>query len=374
MSGSLLEELSEEELLEEIVAEVKYDLKPCKPEQGVERFLDKKRPDITPNTIGQYQTKLDKFLDFCARHDIEDLRELDGRIVDDYTAWLREESSDEVEELDSNTMSDEMYLLRDCISYFEEIEAVKPGLSESVSIPDSDDGRSRDVDLDPGRVDQILDHLEKFEYATLEHVVFLLLARTGRRTGGIHSLDCEHAHLDDDAPYLEFRHLPPETRLKNEEKSEGHIAISEADAKVIADFIETNRPDVSDQDSREPLLATQHGRVSKSTIRRIIYSLTRPCSTGGECPHGRDPDDCEAAQTRNGASQCPSSRSPHTLKHGYISECRREGVPIDVLTDRCDVSEEVLREHYDETTQEERCQLRREILDSYSSGEGGGYL
>lgn len=368
-------DVSKEELLAQLAEELGPDLKECTPERGIQRFLAKKKPDVTPNTIDQYETKLETVLEYCEKHDIEDLRELDGRTLDDYEIWLRNESSDVVDELSPKTMCDELYLLRECISYLEDIEAVKPDLSKSISIPDLSDGDGvRDVDLDPERLQDILDHLEKFHYATLDHVVFLLLARTGRRTGGIHSLDVDHVHHDIDDPYLDFKHLPPETRLKNNENSEEHVAIADDTAKILSDYITTTRHDVTHGQSRAPLLTTRYGRVSKSSIRRIVYSWSRPCEIGAGCPHDRDPEACSAAQIRNAASKCPSSRSPHTLKHGYISECRRRGIPIDILSDRCDVGEDLIREVYDETTQEERCQMRRQVLDEYSSGEGGGYL
>lgn len=364
------------ELATQLAAELGPDLTECTPKHGVERFLTRKQQDVTQGTLDEYADKLSRLPAFCDQHGIDDLRELDGRVLDDYIFWLRNESSDEVDELAPKTMRDELYLLRECVAYFESIEAVKPGLSDAITIPEleTDDG-VRDVELEAERVADILDYLNKYEYGTLEHVTLLLLARTGRRTGCIHSLDQNDVHIDEENPYIELRHRPDEgTRLKNDEKSEGHIAITQEVAQVLADYISTNRPDVTDDYGRAPLLATKYGRASKSTIRRIVYTVTRPCEIGKECPHDRDPSDCDAAQRRNAAVQCPSSHSPHDLKHGYISNGRRKGVPLDVLSDRCDVTEECLRKHYDESTQEERCEIRRRILDEHAGGDGGGYL
>jgi len=369
-----LDEATREQLLEDLVDEISPTLKSCSPENGIGRFLSKKEPEVTAGTLSQYELKLTRFLDFCRERQIEDLRELDGRILDDYRQWLRTEGSDEVEELSRKTMQDDLSLLRECVSYWESISAVSPRLSDSITIPDMPDQEGvRNNEFDADRLGEILNYLAKYQYATLDHVVVLLLGRTGRRTGGIHSLDVEDAHLGDD-PYLEFRHDPPGTRLKNGVKSEGHVAISQNDAEIIADYIDTNRPEVIDDQDREPLLATRHGRVAKSTIRRITYSWTRPCEIGNGCPHDRDPDECDAAQSRNAASKCPSSQNPHAFKHGYISTCRRQGIPIDIISDRCDVSEEVLRKHYDESTNEDRREIRRRVLDEYADDNGGGYL
>ncbi len=376
MSESPFDELPKEELIEQLASELGPDLKPCTPQRGLERYLNTRRSDLTENTIQEYATKLGLIVDFLQEQGINDLRELDGRLLDDITFWRRYESSDRVDELSVKTMRDEMYRLRDWVRHLEKIEAVKPGLSNSISIPElSDNDGVRDVDLDPGRVKRILQFLAKYEYATLAHVIWVLAVRTGRRTSCLRALDCDDANLEGEEPYLEFHNRPEtDTRLKNGTKSEGHVAISKADAEIITDYIENTRPNVADDYGREPLLATQHGRASSSTIQRSIYRWSRPCAIGSGCPHDRDPDVCEATQSGDHAFKCPSSRSPHALKHGFISEGRRRGVPLDVLSDRCDVSEEVIRKHYDETSEEERCKVRRQILDEYSDENGGGYL
>jgi len=376
MSESINNDLSNEELLEQLASEVRPDLKPCTPEHGLERYLSSKRSDITENTIQEYETKLGWIVDFLKEQGVDDLRELDGRLIDDIVHWRRYESSDQVDELCTKTMRDEMYRLRDWIRYLEKIDAVKAGVSESVPIPELSDGDGvRDTDLDPSRAESILQYLEKYEYATLTHAIWVIAIRTGRRTGCMRALDCDDAHLEGEEPYLDINNRPETgTRLKNGDRSEREVSIRKPTAEVILDFIENNRPDVTDDYDREPLLATQQGRVSASTIRRTVYSWSRPCAIDSDCPHERDPDVCEATESEDDASKCPSSRSPHSLKHGYISEGRRRGVRLDVLSDRCDVSEEVIREHYDETTESEQRKMRRKILDENSDESGGGYL
>lgn len=45
---------------------------------------------------------------------------------------------------------------------------------------------------------------------------------------------------------------------------------------------------------------------------------------GIDCPHDRDPEDCEAAQKNNSASKCPSSRAPHHIRKGYTTDQKTE--------------------------------------------------
>jgi len=110
-----------------------------------------------------------------------------------------------------------------------------------------------------------------------------------------------------------------------------------------------------------PLLGTGSGRPHYTTIQSQVYTLTRPCAIGKECPHDRDPDTCEAA-TYHGASKCPDSVAPHAVRRGSITAHRMADVPKDIASDRMDVSREVLEKHYDGRTKEERRRQRENYL------------
>ena len=94
------------------------------------------------------------------------------------------------------------------------------------------------------------------------------------------------------------------------------------------------------------------------------------CQVTGECPHDRDLGECEALVSLNDALKCPSSHSPYSTRHGYFTEIRRKVVPVAVLSERCDVSEEILEKHYDERTDEERREFRREMFDELVEHDG----
>ena len=130
---------------------------------------------------------------------------------------------------------------------------------------------------------------------------------------------------------------------------------------MIEDYLEFNRIQATDEYGREPLISSAHGRLSESMIRETVYRWTRPC-LHTECPHERDPDTCEA-MTSFKASTCPSSRSPHGVRRGALTRMLREGTPEQVVSDRSDVSGDVLEQHYDQRTERERMQLRREFLE-----------
>lgn len=365
--------------LRALLEEIQMSLQPIDPVEAVERYLKRRKPEIGSNTVDEYQRKLDHFIEFCSRREIENLNELDGRTIDDYRVWRREESTEKVDSLGSKTMRDEMYLFRAFLSYLESIEGVYSGLSDKVTIPELSDREGvRDVELPPERVQQILDYLETYKYGHREHVVWLLHCRTGRRPGDIHSLDVDDFNDDGEKPYLTLRHRPDQaTQLKNDGKSEGEIPLSEQEGAVIRDYIENRRRKQTDEFGRRPLFTSSYGRLSTSTMRKYFYKWSRPCKITGDCPHDREIEECVAMESNDQASKCPSSEAPYSTRHGYITDLRRAGVPKSVVSERCDVSEAVLDKHYDERTDGDRRKLQREILEKIreqATESQGGYM
>lgn len=345
--------------------------KPITPSEAIQRYIECRRDEVTRKTLEEYENDLSTFAGYCADEELRNLNNLSGKFLDGYRAWLRTESTDEVEVLSKKRMRDHMYLLGSFVEYVESIEGVPPGMAEKVRVPeiDTNDG-VRDVRLESELVEQVLRYLERFEYATFGHVVWVLLAGTGRRLGGIRSLDIGDLHLQRDDPYIEYRHRPPETRLKNAERGEAYVNISQETASILADFVDHNRVSVTTDAGREPLLSTQYGRAGKSTIRRYVYKWSQPCRVGLDCPHDREPEDCVATDNKDEYSKCPTAEGPHAIRHTYLTERRRDSVPVEVLEDRCDVSAEVLKKHYDERTPEEKRKQRRQALDDTSSDDG----
>lgn len=92
----------------------------------------------------------------------------------------------------------------------------------------------------------------------------------------------------------------------------------------------------------------------------MLYQWTRPCMIG-ECPHEKDPETCEYMD-RDNASGCPSSRSPHGVRRGSITSHLRDGTPEEIVSDRMNVSGDVLDQHYDQRTEREKMEVRREFI------------
>ncbi|MFC4882356.1 hypothetical protein ACFO9N_16150 [Halostagnicola sp. GCM10023243] len=92
-----------------------------------------------------------------------------------------------------------------------------------------------------------------------------------------------------------------------------------------------------------------------------MEGITRPCWRGAECPRDRGPAERDAT-TYTRASKCPSSRSPHDVRSGRVTACRREDVPRRVVGDRLDASDDVFDRHYDRRNVREKAEQRRDYL------------
>lgn len=151
------------------------------------------------------------------------------------------------------------------------------------------------------------------------------------------------------------------TPLKLRDDGERHLNIVDGTlAEALDDYIERNRPDVEDEFGRKSLFATDHGRAHRTTIQRNVYVVSRPCFYSGECPHDRDIEDCEAT-IPDYYSRCPSSVSPHPVRRGAITAHLNRDVPMEIASDRMNVSIEMLELHYDARDLEEKHENRRSI-------------
>lgn len=291
------------------------DLEPIDPEEALSLYLREKRTDLSAASHKAHEYRLNHVVRWCDQEDIENLNDLTGRNLHRYKLWRRDDG-----DLNKVGLKTQMDMLRVFSRWCESIDAVVPDLSEKVVSPSLSDGdNQRAVLLETDRARQIFDYLSRFAHTSFAHIPLSLLWMTGMRTGTVHALDLNDYHPAEQR--LEARHRPKtDTSLKNQGDGERLIALRSETCHVIDDWIATRRPDVTDDHGPKPLLATTHGRPCKNTIRVTACKWTRPCHLGEECPHGRDPETCEATNDqKNTASKCPSSVSPHGIHRGSIT-------------------------------------------------------
>ena len=330
------------------------DLDDYAPEEMIEWYLDSRRSELSEKTMYGYRNKLEHFLDWLQENDIDSMEEIDVLTVDRY-------KSDRLEEVKKVSVSGEIDAIRTWLKYCAKINAVPPNLHErliTVSLEDEEEVSDRKIDSE--EAEKLFDYLHKYEYASAEHVIFLLFWKTGMRIGSLRALDVDD--VDTEERMVALRHRPEtDTPLKNKKAGERKIALSEKSMRVLKNWIEDRRPDVTDEHGREPLIATKHGRRDGNSIRRRIYRITQPCYYA-ECPLKRDPQECEYTSYAK-YSQCDMSESPHAVRRGSITYQRKQGIPVNVVSDRTNASVEVLEKHYDARTEEERAEEQRKYLD-----------
>lgn len=332
------------------------DLESLYPEEAVDMYIEHRRPDLSEKSIENHRYRLDTFIEFCKTHDIDNVNTLSGRDLHRYRTWRSKDG------ISTMTLQTNLATLRVFLEFLASIDAVEPGLREKVVLPEVDkEDQARDIKLDDARATTILDYLQRFEYASRDHIILSLLWHTGIRLGTLRSFDVDD--WDPDQSCLTVRHRPDSgTALKNGRGAERSIAVGDYYHGVIEDYLQYNRIEATDDYGREPLITSQYGRLSESPIRTTVYAWTRPCVVGEGCPHDRDPEDCEAME-RDAESKCPSSRSPHAVRRGALTRMLRDGAPEQVVSDRSDVSTDVLDQHYDRRTELERMEQRREFME-----------
>jgi integrase len=322
----------------------------------MKRYLKDKSSDVTDSSLSNYETTLRKFVGWLEDEGITNLNTLTSDEIQQFKEWRQEQ-------VKTITLKTDMTCIKDFIRFCEHIDAVPKDLRLMVRIPKPDDSEEvADAVLTQEEATQILDHLDTHEYASIRHVIVLILWKTGMRRGSLYALD-KRDFDDGSKPYLRVRHRPDTgTPLKNKNKGERDVRVSGEVAGVIRDYLRFNHPGEEDEHGRVPLLSSTPGkRCEASTIQRNVYTATRPCHYTGECPMDRDQQECEA-MSFNTASKCPGSVSPHALRRGYVTEALNSGQPKDVTADRVDMTREVMDKHYDKATKNEQMERREDYL------------
>ncbi|KAA9399977.1 site-specific integrase [Haloarcula sp. CBA1130] len=330
------------------------DLQAITPVEALRLYLESKVDEWATATKELQQFHLNEFVEWLAEEDIDDMRNISARTVHRFRLNIKGDIA-------QSTLSQRVSSVRRFLQFCTTIDAVSPSVPERVEIPNRDT-EARTETLEADHAEAALDYLERFAYASREHALLALCWHTGIRTGTLVALD-----VDDVEPAqnrLRIRHRPEsDTPLKNGTTAERYVALSEDVAEVLEDYINHKRKDIEDDYGRMPLFATENGRAPVKTLRRWFQATTRPCIYGTECPHGRDKNECAAAQSMSNASDCPSSVSGHPIRRGAITHFLRKDVPEKVVSDRMNVSTDVLEQHYDRRTEDEKAEQRREYLD-----------
>jgi site-specific recombinase XerD len=322
-------------------------LEPIDPSTAQELFLDHKATDCTEATVRNHRYRTNHFVRWCAEVGIDNLNDLSGRDIQKYRLWRKEDG-----DLSKLTLNGQMSTIRVFLKWAASIEAVPENLYDKVMVPRvTPEEEQRDETLGAETAQEILDYLSKYHYASKKHVVMAVLWETGMRIGGAHSLDV--GDVDSEEECLRLEHRPDEgTNLKNGKAGERPIAITPELAEALDDYIAGPKKEVTDEYGREPLFTSSGGRLARTSLRRLIYNVTSPCFRGEPCPG------CEERPE----AKCPEAVSPHAIRRGSITHYLSNDVPVEIVSDRMNVSRKVLDKHYDKRSEEVKLEQRRSFL------------
>ncbi|EMA25403.1 tyrosine-type recombinase/integrase [Haloarcula amylolytica] len=331
------------------------NLDPLDPPTAKQMYLDERRQEVADATLQSHEYRLKQFVQWCIDDGIDNMNEISGRDIHRFRVKRRNK-----DELATASMKSQLATLRLFLRFCASIDAVEPGLDEKILLPTTTGKNARDELLTHDRAQKVLTHLEKFQYATLEHTLLAVIWHTGLRVGAAVGLDIKD--YDADGQHLRLVHRPDEgTSLKNQTESERFVALSDAICDVLDDWLSAKHPHKLDEFDRRPLFATNRGRLSRNRARSIAYQFTRPCVYENKCPHDRKIETCESRPTEY-AYGCPSSLSPHPIRRGSITYHLQSDTPERVVSDRMDVGIDVLDRHYDQRTKQEKVEQRRRYL------------
>lgn len=221
------------------------------PDAAMTLYLDHRRGEVSDRTLQSHEYRLKPFTKWCEENDLHNLNDLTGRDLHAYRVDRREDG-----DLKPISLQTQLSTVRVFIRFCESLDAVPTDLHSKIllqTVPGDD--QASQSKLDHARAESILDYVERYQYASREHVIFSLLWHTGMRSGTLRSFDLDDYDRDDAA--LDAVHRPEEdTPLKNGTSGERMIALEEKRAKMLDDYIDGPRIGKRDDYGRDPLITT----------------------------------------------------------------------------------------------------------------------
>ncbi|MUV86996.1 tyrosine-type recombinase/integrase [Natronomonas sp. CBA1123] len=326
--------------------------------QAIDRFIKRRKTEMTDRTIRSDASRLADFADWCADRDVTMMDELSPWLLDEYDLELRDR------DLAAITIKSKLTTIRVFLKYCARTDLVEDDLPDSIDVPTleaAEESSDERLEAEDAQASLSFFRDSKAYFGVPMHAFLELAWHTGARIGSIRGLDL--GDYDADEQFVHFRHRPSEgTPLKNKHEGERLVGLTDAVCAALDTYIARERSDKRDEKGRAPLFCGRQGRPSFSTFRYWSYQATQPC-LWTECPHGRRRATCEYTE-RNHASKCPSSRSPHRIRTGSITWQLNRGLDIETVATRVNANADTIRRYYDAATQTEEFEERRRDVEA----------
>lgn len=322
--------------------------------EAQEMYLTDRQADVRDETLRSLRSRTNLFCRYLEQEtDVSSLSDVSPTTLHRYK--VHQSNND----IAARTLVSRLSTVAVWLDWMEGMKYVTDGLADHMRAITPESNKAKQTLLQSERAESILQYLNKYEYGSRDHVVILLLWETGIRSGSLRSLDLPDIEPDETKGCLRLVHREPETPLKNGTSGERYVSLRSETIRTIRDYVEHYRRPQTAVEGREPLLTTRKGRMAIVTIRRTVYRYTRPCSYGESCPLDRDTETCEATDRMDSWSKCPEGVSPHDVRRGALTRMCRSDAPTTAISDRADVSPEILNHHYNQMTDAEKMEQRR---------------
>lgn len=327
-------------------------------------FLEERKMDKAVSTYRNNKGHLEHFQEWCDTNDLTHFSAFSPHQILQYKLALKQDPNK-----NRTTVGNYFSTIRTFLTWASKYDYCDGDLPTAMQSDEfSKSGIARDRMIPFEQAKALLRYLDKFKYATTSHVMVTILWHTGCRRRALCGLD-----IDDWKPVkqreggeygiLDFNHRPDtETPLKNDGAGEREVIVWPEYGNVIQDYIDVHRENRTDQHGRKPLIVSPSGRYQPNSIQPKINALTRPCTFGKECPQGRNPDECEATYFEK-AAKCPDAYSPHPFRRAAITyHLEEKDWTYEGSSGRFDVSVDVLKKHYDQSSKQGRRQTRASMF------------
>jgi len=322
------------------------------PREAMVRWLDRRRADVSEQSLSTFHYRLKLFVEWCEDQDIGSMAAVDGWTVDEYQHYRHQHAK-------PITLNKELGTLQQFLEYCHNIGLVAEHVPEAIERPKlSKHQKTDETMLAANAAETLLAHYRDTpaERATRGHALLEVLWHVGCRVGGLRSLDLRD--FDREEQWLRFEHRPETgTTLKNGRDGERYVGLLDEPAAVLAEHVAVGRADITDDHGRQPLFPSRQGRPTTGTIRSWTQLATVPC-IHRECPHGKTRPTCEWL-SHSAVSKCPSSRSPHHVRTGSVTWQRSRGVPVEVVAARVNASVDTIETYYDKEDPRAELEARR---------------
>lgn len=231
------------------------ELETLAPGEAVEMYLVDKDTEYTEATLDSHERRLRWFKRWFKREtNYTHLSELSGLDLHKFRVWRQGDIA-------PMTLKTQMDTVRVFLYWCRNIDAVSEDLPEKCESPRVSSEQNQRSDMIPeDRVEHILNYLSRYEYASVAHLLWTLLWRTGIRVGAARAIDVDDFYPEE--RYVEIHHRPNEdTPLKNQYRGERPVSLHPDTCEVLGDYIDNNRRDVVDEYGRSPNVHESAGKT-----------------------------------------------------------------------------------------------------------------